>query len=89
MTPPDTHGLQDHADPPALAARHFVRVEGTTWPNPNDPTEVQWRLRYGTPSKSDLLIAASFMHAYAYLLSMSQKDRNHRVATIREAVDGT
>lgn len=69
------------------AAQPFLRVEGTTWPNPSDPGEVEWRLRYGTPTREDLLVAASFMHAYQYLvLAMTQKDRNHRVATIKEAM---
>lgn len=29
--------------------------DGMTWPNPQDPNEVGWRLVWGTPSKSDLL----------------------------------
>jgi hypothetical protein len=48
----------------------YLRLEDkTTWPNPDDPKEVQHRLRYGTPNRGDLLLAASVMQAYAYIVS--------------------
>lgn len=65
----------------------FLRFDGMTWPNPNDPAEVQWRLRYGTPCKHDLLAAASFMHAYTHLIDLPQRERNERVAQIRRAFE--
>jgi hypothetical protein len=47
----------------------YVRLpNGTTWPNPVDPAEVEWRLRYGTPTRSDILVAASTMAAYRALV---------------------
>ena len=70
-------------------AEPYVRVEGTTWPNPNDPREVEWRLRYGTPTREDLLLAASFIHAYRYLFLTTTAMRNHRITTIKEAVRDT
>lgn len=59
---------------------------GPTWPNPADPKLVQWRLRYGTPSRSDLLVAASFMHAYAHLIDLPRRERDQRIAQIRSEV---
>lgn len=63
----------------------YVRVEGTTWPHPDDPNSVEWVLRYGNPSREDLLRAASFIHAYRHLISMTQRERNHRIQTLRLA----
>ena len=65
----------------------YLRFDGMTWPNPNDPTEVQWRLRYGTPSQSDLLVAASHMCAYAQLVEDPQRMRNEKVKGIRAAME--
>lgn len=65
----------------------YLRLpEKSTWPNPNDPREVQWRLRYGTPSREDLLFAASTMAAYSYLLGIPQRRRCSVVAQIRKAL---
>jgi hypothetical protein len=55
------------------------------WPNPADPGEVEWRLRYGTPTREDLLWAASTIAAYRHLVDMPQRMRNRRVGQIREA----
>jgi hypothetical protein len=46
---------------------YIRRDDGTVWPDPDDPGEVSWRLRYGTPSKEDLLWAASVVSAYREL----------------------
>lgn len=50
-----------------MTSSYIRRDDGTVWPNPDDPAEVQWRLRYGTPSKEDLLWAASAASAYREL----------------------
>lgn len=46
---------------------YIRREDGTVWPSPDDPAEVGWRLRYGTPSEIDRLYAASVIHAYREL----------------------
>lgn len=69
----------------AAPSSHLV-FDGMTWPNPTDPNNVQWRLRYGIPSRQDLLAAASFMHAYAHLIDLPQRERNQRVSQIRANV---
>lgn len=42
---------------------------GTAWPNPLDPNDVQWRLRYaqGSVTKADMMFAASVLSAYRSL----------------------
>lgn len=65
----------------------YVRLDdGTVWPNPADPTEVQWRIRYGTPTRSDLLIAAAHMHAYQELVMQTDKRRTDVVRGLRRAM---
>lgn len=66
-----------------------LRFDGMTWPNPDDPAEVQWRLRCGDPCKHDLLAAAQFMHAYAHLVGMPGRERDQRVRQIRDAAATT
>jgi len=46
----------------------------TVWPNPNDPREIEWKLRYDTPTKEELLIAASYIQAYKSLFNKKEKD---------------
>lgn len=70
-------------------ARGYLHFDGMTWPDPRDPNEVAWRLAYGTPSKSDLHQAVSFMHAYQQLVKDSQRERNSKVSRIRKAMAGS
>lgn len=81
----EQHGVAQ-AESAATRPSSYLRIGVTTWPNPNDPNEVQWRLRYGTPSKEDLLVAASAMHAYAHLIELPERRRNERVGQIRALV---
>lgn len=67
-------------------------LDSMTWPNPGDPGEVQWRLRYGSPDQADLLFAAAVMSAYAHLFDMPRRVRDLRfrqVKNARDAQDGT
>lgn len=62
---------------------HYVRFGEMTWPraSPDDAEEIVWRLRYGTPTRSDLLYAADAMQAYQ---SLVWKTRDRREEIIRE-----
>ncbi len=62
----------------------YLRFDDMTWPNPTDPSGVEWQLRYGTPSRMDLLVAASFISAYANLIELPVRERNKRVAQMRK-----
>jgi hypothetical protein len=67
----------------------YLRLpEGTTWPDPKDPNEIQHTLRYGQPSREDLLVAASFIAAYGHLLAMPTRRRAEVVTQIRRSADG-
>lgn len=65
-----------------------LSFDGMTWPNPDDPTDLEWRLRYGTLAPPDLHLAAEIVAAYKYLVTEPQRVRNVRVAQIRRAVKG-
>ena len=61
----DTEPDQDVT--PARESNGWIkRGNGTTWPDPSDPREVEWKLRYGTPDRADLLWAAAVISAYKH-----------------------
>lgn len=66
----------------------FLHFDGMAWPNPLDPNEVQWRLRYGEPTLMDRMFAASVMNAYHQLVTDPQRIRNAKVRGIRETMRG-
>jgi hypothetical protein len=63
--------------------RGTLHFDGMAWPNPNDPHEIEWALRYGTPSREQMLAAASFIAAYRQLVDLPTRERNKRIASIR------
>jgi hypothetical protein len=70
-----------------MAQNSFVRTEeGTTFANPNDPNEVAWRLKYSIPTKSDLMVAASYMECYAYLFTIPQKLVLKKMSMVKKAM---
>lgn len=68
-------------------SKTYLSFDGMCWPNPDDPREVEWRLRYGQPTRQDLLCAASFIGAYQQLVNDPQRVRNSKVTRIRVARD--
>lgn len=61
-----------HYSSPAVLRSGYVKPEpDTVWPNPLSPqsTELEWTLRYGQPTRQDLLRAASEMAAYRALVA--------------------
>lgn len=63
----------------------YLHIGEMTWPDPNDPTAVEWRLRYGESTRTDLLVAASFIGAYRQLVYDSVPVRDAKVRAIRLA----
>lgn len=60
---------------------------GMSWPRPCEEfDEVNWRLRYGTPSRSDLYLAASVLSAYRELIVATEKHRRMVVRTLRASM---
>lgn len=76
-------GFEAAPDAPESYRAYLRLGNKTVWPNPNDPTEVQDRLRYGNPSQSDLLIAASVMRAYRELVALPSRRRSEIVRDLR------
>jgi hypothetical protein len=69
-----------------MKANLVFEDEGCTWPNPLDPNEIGWKLRYGSPTESELLQAAEFISAYRHLCTATQKDAVHRLKKIKEKI---
>ena len=63
----------------------YLHFDGMAWPNPADPREVAYALRYGEPTRQQLHVAASFIAAYQQLVADPQRRRNEKVAGIRGA----
>lgn len=66
----------------------FLHFDDMTWPNPEDPLMVEWKLRHGEPTKSDLMVAASMIAAYKQLVYDTQTRRNAKARGIRAAQAG-
>lgn len=58
--------------------------DGCAWPNPDDPNDIEWKLRHGTPTNAELLHAAAFLSAYKTLFTMTQKEAIARIKRIKE-----
>jgi len=78
--------------PSANNHRGWLRIvaeDGSTmtWPNPTDPRELEWRLRYSPDSitRGDEMALASLVHAYGYLIGLDARTRQRRVMQIRES----
>jgi hypothetical protein len=67
----------------------YLLFDGMCWPNPQDPSEVEWKLRYArtTLTPAEALIAASVMNAYRHLVELDSRTRQQRVMSIRKAAD--
>jgi hypothetical protein len=68
-----------------MTNKPYLHFDGMTWPNPADPLGVEYRLRYGTPSRSDLMVAASFVAAYRQLVDDPVRRREAKIRGIRIA----
>lgn len=65
----------------------YLSFEKMTWPNPRDPSEVEWALRYGGElTRSQRLVAASFIAAYKQLVGDMPKVRNEKIDGLHRAL---
>lgn len=64
-----------------MSGRHgrWMHVEDMAWPAPDDLGELEWRLRYGKPSRVDLLTAAGVISAYAQAFLHNPQRETRRV----------
>lgn len=64
-----------------------IRIDDEmTWPLPNG--DLEWRLRYGKPTRQDILVAASIIHSYGSLVKHPIKRRDYIVRHLKEATNG-
>lgn len=78
MSVMDAHGTPAYLHP---------EVGGSVlgFPNHDDPLDVEWALRYGTLTREQELVAASFISAYKQLVAYdSQRSRNAKVSALRD-----
>jgi hypothetical protein len=64
---------------------HYVRLNDTTWPVPPDD-DLEWALRYGTPTRFQLLRAASVLSAYHALIANTDRRRREIVRELKRAI---
>ena len=55
--------------------KDWMRTIETTWPTPALADEIQYVLRYGEPSRNQLLAAASILSAYSALCRTDGRTR--------------
>lgn len=66
----------------ARAYRHFNDM---TWPVPGERlSEINRALVYGEPTKEELLVCASVLSAYRYLIELSIRERNEIIRELRK-----
>ena len=73
--------------------RHITTSDGSSWPRPALESDEEYgighKLRYGKPTRSDLLVAASIIDSYGYLvMQATQKKRDLVCREIRAAALG-
>lgn len=72
-----------------MTAAIYLNFDEMTWPNPEDPADVEWALRYGTPTPAQLNIAGSVIAAYKQLIEDTTRRRNEKITGIRNAMKET
>lgn len=67
----------------------YLTFDQTTWPNPDDPSGLEHRLRYEPRplTQQDRYFLALLIDAYRTLIEMSAVERSQRVAALRAARD--
>ena len=61
----------------SVGATRLVLSDGSSWPVPNG--DLEWTLRYGEPTRRDLLAAASILSAYFALVAQSAVPKRNLV----------
>lgn len=79
----------------ASHGKTWVRTNETTWRRPDREHEagesIEWYLRYGKPTREQLLQAASFIACYNALVYSTARKRQRVIRAIRmaDAIDAT
>ena len=84
MLKPKSRSKSDTSKPKKVG-RYYATFDDMCWPIPcNNLSGLEWRLRYSTPTKSDLLVAASVVSAYQGLIEKPGKFRDQVISKIRK-----
>lgn len=67
---------------------YYLRLpDGSGWPDPTDPNEVEWRIRNLPSERADAaLTAASYMTAYREIINLTCREREAVVRKIKAAL---
>lgn len=72
-------------EPKLSASGLYLSFDDMCWPTAGDANaELEWVLRYGTPTKEQLLCAASVLAAYRQMVSDTVEKRQKIVRILRE-----
>lgn len=65
----------------------YLHFDNMTWPNPDDPTELEWRCRYNPRllTQTDFYVLASIIAAYRQLIDETAVRRSQKIAGLRAA----
>jgi hypothetical protein len=64
---------------------HIRLDNATVWPNPTDPKEIEWKLRYTRQlTDNERVLAACYIAAYKVLLRKTQKDSSSYIRMIKK-----
>lgn len=67
----------------------FTHFDGMCFPQPGQKlSDIEWQLRYGTPTKEQLMVAASVISAYSGLVLLKTgKQRDYIVKNLRRGAE--
>jgi len=79
---------KDDTIKPKRVGKYYASFDDMCWPIPcNELSGLEWRLRYSTPTKSDLLVAASVVSAYQGLIEKPGKFRDQVIKKIKKVIE--
>lgn len=55
----------------------YITIEDIAWPMPDN--ELEWNLRYGQPTRAELLQAASMLSAYSQMTLFDTKKKRDKI----------
>lgn len=72
-------------------SKKCITIEDMSWPMPDN--DLEWKLRYGQPTRAELLQAASILSAYSQMTLFDTKKKRDKICkkiqdeAIEEALD--
>ncbi len=57
--------------------KKYIIIEDMSWPMPDN--ELEWKLRYGNPTRTEILQAASILSAYSQMTLFDTKKKRDKI----------